>query len=169
MDQDDVAQQIVDCGPDVVSTRIHKVLCLCGFAAQHQEWHIIPNDDKEENTTSVTSVNDEVGEEEATILDDLPTMTSPTRERRSVLFEFDEKVKAEPIKEGDTTAKQAALRKCHERLNHMLFARSQSMAKKGLLPRYFVDIEAPFCTSCAMGKQRRGLGESKDNNGKQQS
>ena len=30
--------------------------------------------------------------------------------------------------------------------------RLQSMAKQGLLPQYFVDVEAPICARCAYGK-----------------
>ena len=71
---------------------------------------------------------------EPTIHEDLPNTTSPAREQP---------VRIEPIqKPGDVTSKQAALRKCHECLNHMPFAGLQLMAKQGLLPRYFVDVEA---------------------------
>ena len=48
------------------------------FVAQHQELHVIPKEDEDEDATLTTSASEQVEEEETTII---PTSTSPTRER----------------------------------------------------------------------------------------
>jgi hypothetical protein len=83
-------------------------------------------------------------------------MTTMSQREQPVIIEFSGDVNQQQIKTPiDVTSKQAALRRCHEQLNHMPFSRLQSMAKQGLLPRYFADMEAPMCASCAYGKATR--------------
>jgi transposase InsO family protein len=52
------------------------------------------------------------------------------------------------------TAQQELLQ-WHLRLGHLSFARIQSMAKQGLLPRKLAHQVVPFCSGCAYGKMTR--------------
>jgi hypothetical protein len=128
------------------------------IAAQYMPAHIIPDDDDEEELAS--NDDDSISEstiqpsqlEEQTNDDNLP-MTTMSQREQPIIIEFSDNVDQQQIKTPtNVTYKQAALRRCHERLNHMPFSRLQSMAKQGLLPRYFADVEAPMCASCAYGK-----------------
>ena len=56
---------------------------------------------------------------------------SPPQRVRPVITEFDDQVDTDLAKEPPgVTSKEAAIRKCHERLNYLPFARIQSMTSK---------------------------------------
>ena len=128
------------------------------FASNYAEPHIIPNDEDEEGEATeqpIPQVRDDtvIASEPEDV--DLPT-TSEIQREQPVLIEFSDEDEREPEREPpDINSKQAAIRKCHCRLNHMPFARIQAMAKQGLLPKYLAKVEPPMCASCAFGKATR--------------
>jgi hypothetical protein len=142
------------------------------FAAIYGPIHIIPNEDEEEEQAS----SEEESDDESIIGDkvqphdqhddDLPTTSTPQREQ-PVMIDFLPELDRRQVKEPpDITSKQAALRQCQERFNHMSFARIQSMAKQGLLPQFYADIEPPFCASCVYGKATRRPWRTKGEQGR---
>jgi predicted RNA-binding protein YlxR (DUF448 family) len=128
------------------------------YATQFSESHIIPdNEEEEEGRSSYVSGEREEQEphlaQQQPMEKDLPSTMSETQRELPVLIKFADEIEREPLHEPlDVTSKQAALRKCHNRLNHMPFARIQAMAKMGLLPRYLAKVKPPMCASCAYGK-----------------
>ena len=142
------------------------------FAAQVSEPHFIPDDDEDEMNEKQASRSEEpemvrqVQADDLPDLDDATPMSEPQREQ-PVLIEFSDEVEREPLQEPpDVNSKQAALRKCHNRLNHMPFARIQAMARQGLLPSYLAKVEPPMCASCAYGKATRRPWRGKGQQGK---
>ena len=126
---------------------------FCAFAAQLGEPHIIPDDAEEEETWTTMRVSEPMESQQQ--INDLPTTLEAQRES-PVVIDFMDEDNEQPVEEPpDVTSKQAALRKCHNRLNHMPFARIRAMAQQGLLPKYLADVEPPMCASCAYGKMTR--------------
>jgi hypothetical protein len=136
------------------------------FAAQVDP-HLILDDEEEENQATrrtMVSGREEDNDDNVQQVLHLPiasegqressvTPTSEIPREQPVQIEFMDEEIREPVDEPrDVTSKQAALRKCHNRLNHMSFARIQAMAKHGLLPKYLADVEPPMCACCAFGK-----------------
>ena len=117
--------------------------------------HIIPNDEEEEIAVAQPSART-IATEEAVTASETQRESSESQ-REPVLIDFaDELEGEEPDQEPlDITRMQAALRKCHCRMNHMPFSRIQAMARHGLLPRYLAKVDPPFCASCAYGKATR--------------
>ena len=143
----------------------------CAFVANPEAPHIIPNyeEEEEEPYCDDDSVGSDIGEP-------IPTQVKPLLPQREqsllpqrgepVLIEFgDDQGKTTEKEPQDITSKQAALRKCHCRLNHMPYARIQAMARHGLLPRYLATVDPPFCASCAYGKLTRKPWKTKGQHG----
>ena len=143
----------------------------CAFVANPEAPHIIPNyeEEEEEPYCDDDSVGSDIGEP-------IPTQVKPLLPQREqsllpqrgepVLIEFgDDQDKTTEKEPQDITSKQAALRKCHCRLNHMPYARIQAMARHGLLPRYLATVDPPFCASCAYGKLTRKPWKTKGQHG----
>jgi hypothetical protein len=157
--------------------RWHNVVCskqsapsnhkFYAFTAQIKP-HFIPDNEEEEEQARHTMVSGDKDEEEiVTTRTDKPiayenqresslSMTSEIQREKPIQIEFmDNEIQDQVNGPKDVTSKQAALQKCHNRLNHMSFARIQAMAKYGLLPKYLADVEPPVCASCAYGKATR--------------
>jgi hypothetical protein len=94
------------------------------FAANYGPLHIIPNEDEEEEQASSEDESDDESLVDEEVQphnenENLPTTSIPQREQ-PVMIEFSPELDREQIKEPrDVTSKQAALRQCHERFNHM--------------------------------------------------
>jgi hypothetical protein len=101
------------------------------FTAQ-VEPHFIPDDEEEEEQVRRALVSREQEEKEiVTIRQDLPIISegqrgsfvstnSEIQREQPVQIEFlDDEVREQVNEPKDVTAKQAALQKCHKRLNHM--------------------------------------------------
>jgi hypothetical protein len=106
------------------------------FAAQVKP-HLIPDDEEEENQATrrtMVSGREEDNDNDVQQVLQLPiasegqrelpaTPTSEIQREQPVQIEFMDDEIREPVdKPKDVTSKQAALRKCHNRLNHMSFA-----------------------------------------------
>jgi hypothetical protein len=134
---------------------------------------------EEEEQARRAVVSGEEEEEIVTTRSDAPIASENQRESSSSMtseFQWEQPVQIEFIynkirdrvnKPKDVTSKQAALQKCHNRLNHMSFARIQAIAKHGLLPKYLADVEPPVCASCTYGKATRQPWKEKGASNKQ--
>ena len=138
------------------------------FASHFSEPHIIPNDEEEEIMIDRESLRASLAprQQQQQEQEQQTSETPEVQREQPVLIEFSDELEREPeLEPPDVTSKQAALRKCHCRLNHMSFARIQAMAKHRLLPKYLADVEPPMCASCAYGKATRRPWRTKEQQG----
>ena len=85
-------------------------------------------------------------------------------EPQTVKFPFDshEEItrKSNQPKEVIMTSKdQLELLKLHNKLGHVSFKLLKNMAKQGLIPYKFANVDPPKCPSCIYGKQTNDHGE----------
>lgn len=82
--------------------------------------------------------------------------TSWTNENEQVIDvpvnEIDELVASVDSK---TSEKQKELLAHHYRLKHLPFSYLKRLAKKGIIPKYLQNVNAPLCYPCMMGKQHK--------------
>jgi hypothetical protein len=143
------------------------------FAANYGVPHIIPDKDKEEEQKSSEdeSISNLIIENQVQSHDEDSPMTSTPQREQPVVIEFSDDKTREPIKEPPNinSKHQAALRQCHERLNHISFTRIHQWPNKAFSQGILPTLNHQCVPAAPMAKQQDGHGEPRQNKGKQAS